>query len=251
MKSLTSKIYKSPRIEKPKTLAGKFCHQQMVSHTNNFVLFKVGLKKDDIKNNHRLYKMLMCRNQMHIVSEGEGIPNTQDGQVIWDKTCKSHMCKACETYNGAQKRAFYLPSLMAIQKAHEESIRESGNGSRRAGFYFVTLTQPNVFYSEIEDELKNIAFQWTKVYNLSKLKDYERNNMSGMRSIEITFNRITVPILERRVESYLEWLKKAKSKEAKQLILERIKKHKEYIEKLPKIEAVSYTHLTLPTIYSV
>ena len=173
--------------------------------------------------NKKLQRILSCRTNVHCHDGGE--EKHKQGQLTFSLTCKARCCPGCAKCLGVMKRLVYLPSIMQLQaQALADSAANKVAGQAR--FYFVTLTQPTVFYDEINEQLDTINNEWRKLYNLSK-KKWCKYYLSGLRTLEVEITPITPKMLTDRRGAYSKALKTnrvKKSQELAQLLHDKIAK---------------------------
>ena len=163
--------------------------------------------------NKAIQSLLNCRTHVHC---HDGTEKKYDlGQLTFSTTCKKRACVGCARCLGVMKRLVYLPSIMELQaKALADSKANKVAGEAR--FYFVTLTQPTVFYDEIGEQFNTINKEWRKLYKLTQKKSCNYY-LSGLRTLEVEIAQITPKMLIDRLGAYIKALKSDKVKNSEEL----------------------------------
>ena len=173
---------------KPENLREKLTVSDQKAAAQNRLAYVVGLC-DDLAKNKRLQNLSYCRYSISVLNGEE-----KRGQIQFDQTCKQRNCINCVRYRNTQRRAFYLPALLEIQQKHEK------DGEKNQALYFVTLTQPNVFFDQLPDESDRIGIEWRNLYKFAKKLNLP--HFTGMKSTEVTIKPITELALKKRIQNY-------------------------------------------------
>ena len=224
---------KGKKGKKPTTIAGRLTHKQVFSHTSNLQLAMVGMGSCDTLNK-RLWRSYNCKMCLYVL-RGDEREGAQPGQINLGMTCKLRWCSSCSSYMSMQRRSFYLPDVQDLKDAVKK-------GDPSEGLFFVTLTQPNVFWYDLNRDFDQMRVSWRLLYRLANklFKNGTVGQLSGMWSLECTIKPLTVSYLKGR-KKYLEWsLEEAlrcDDKDPQKIFVIRVmlRKIERMIEKLPAL----------------
>ena len=218
---------------------GRICFNMMRQHFASSPLLRANLNTSvDIEKdpyNDKIWKIYRCRRSIHC-HDGTAEGKAKHGQLAFSSTCKKRVCNGCAKCRGVLQRYAYVPSIVGLQQEAEKS-RKGPLKHQEAGFYFVTLTQPTVFFDQLRGQIDTISKEWRKLYELTKKKG-NPYYLSGLRTFEFEMREIVPKMLEDRVGGYRKALKSRRvesSKSLTQLLHDKIAKIEEvqsYVFKL-------------------
>ena len=225
------KIQKQNILARKLPQEGRICYNMMRQDYSASPMLTANLDLDRDKYydpyNKKIWQIYHCRRR--ISCDSGRMHEHRRGQLTFLTTCRKRVCTGCARCKGVLQRHAYVPSIVKLEKqANAEKQAKKVGGE--AGFYFVTLTQPTVFYDQLREQIDLINKEWRKLYKLTKKKSC-KFYLSGLRSIEIELSEIKPKMLEDRVTGYRKALKswKVKNSESLRQLLDR---------KIAKIEEV-------------
>ena len=236
-------LLKNNQNNKPEKTESKILLQKVRQQwvNNRFVRTAFNVREHE-KHLKSLTRSKFCKHSIELAKGRQTAKGTEiiDGTVLTN-SCKNRRCPGCAKWMNAKKRAFYLPSIYAIQKAHESSFEAEKQGKSKrhlkSGMWFTTLTVPNCFFEDLPKTFEEMRSHWRLISMwVNKLKKRGQiNDWSGMWSFEVTFKLVTKSYLLKRKEGYVKALagNKAKNDDLVRKGLEKmIKKIEDKIEEL-------------------